>query len=95
MNYVVKPLYLREGGVTVQRLYLVYDADNPVYDERRGRRILRPNYAIDGTGNVISELTRHFESKKVSQTGWRVTPPILASKSEGADYLGTAEILAG
>jgi hypothetical protein len=92
MRFVVKPLYLRRDGVTIERLYLVYETAIPVHDETSGRSILRPNYMLRGTGNVITELTRHFSPMGVLQEEWKVTPPIIISETEKINYTGSAQI---
>ena len=43
MPYVVKPIYFKDEGVTIKRLYLIFDTDAPRHEAVAGRTMLVPS----------------------------------------------------
>ena len=92
VRYVVRPLYLKQNGNVVKRLYLVFDMQDLAYDICNDKKALRPNYAVEAGGNMVGEISEHFSSKGVGEREWRLTPPYFGKLDEEYLYLGSAEI---
>ena len=74
-NYIVRPIYLRHefGGPARTRLFMLFDTENPIFDDYRGARVVVPNRILQASG--VRAIHGWFAARSIPSGNWRLAPP--------------------